>query len=140
MSKSINDYIEVSQLESKKDYEALEIGEGFIVSSTEFPTGVIHTKAEANIIALLIFAHDVPRGDHYHHSKVEYMVVLRGKLKCSFFLPESPKETEDMILEAGQQVCILPGCAHTYTAIDGDVYALEYAPQKFKMADVITVN
>ena len=140
MTNSINDYIEVSRFESKKDYEALEIGDGFIVSTTECPTGVIHTKAEANIIALLIFAHDVPRGDHYHHSKVEYMVVLRGKLKCSFFLPEFPNETEDVILEAGQQIRILPGCAHTYTALDGDVYALEYAPQKFKIADVITMS
>lgn len=140
MSKSISDFIEVSQLESVKDYEALETGEGFIVSSGDYPTGVIHTRAEANIIALLVFAHDVPRGDHYHHQKVEYMVVLKGILKCSFFLPEAPKKTEEVILKAGQQVRILPGCAHTYTALEGDVYALEYAPQKFKMEDVITVG
>ena len=39
-------------------------------------------------------------------------------------------------IASGQMVTIQPGCVHTYTAIGGDVYALEYSPQRYKGADV----
>jgi len=139
MSK-VKDYLELTKLGNVKDYQALEVGDGYMLSSENHPVGVIHTKEDAKIIALLVFAKDIPRGNHYHHDKIEYMTVLSGKLKCEFSLPDSPKDIYDIILEEGQQIRILPGCVHTYTALESDVYALEYAPHKYKGSDVVILD
>jgi 8-oxo-dGTP pyrophosphatase MutT (NUDIX family) len=137
--RAIEEYIEISQLGLAKDYEALERGNGFVVSSTSCPTAAIHTSAEARFIALLEFKHDVPRGNHYHLRKVEHMVVLSGTLRCSFALPEDSSNTIERVLEPGQMVRILPGCVHTYTALEGNALALEYAPQRYEASDVIVI-
>jgi len=136
---SIKNYLELTVLGNVKDYKALEKGDGYILPSLCNPTGVFHTKVDAKIIALLIFKKDEPRGFHYHLEKIEYMTILSGKLKCKFSLPESDEQME-LMLEEGQQIKILPGCIHTYTAIDGDVYAIEYAPQRYKESDVIVIK
>lgn len=139
MSK-VKDFIELTTLGNVKDYKALEVGDGYILPSENRPVGVIHTKESADIIALLVFAKDTPRGDHYHHDKIEYMTVLSGRLKCEFSLPESPEDTYEIILEEGQQIKIKPGCIHTYTALGKDVYALEYAPNRYKEKDVVMAS
>lgn len=136
----IQQYIGLSRYGLVKDYPALEAGDGFVVTTTKNPTAAIHTQAAAKFIALLEFANNVPRGNHYHLRKVEYMTVLRGKLRCSFMLPSEPAKTTDTILEAGQMMRILPGCVHTFTALDGDVLALEYSPQRYEASDVIVVS
>jgi 8-oxo-dGTP pyrophosphatase MutT (NUDIX family) len=137
---AIEDYIELSELGSIKDYPALEVGDGFVVTSTTYPKAAIHTQADAKFIALLEFVHNVPRGNHYHLRKVEHMIVLHGRLLCSFAMPNDPKTTIERILKPGQMVRILPGCVHTYTALDGNVFALEYAPQRYEASDVIVVE
>lgn len=137
--KKIEEYLTLNELGDVKDYKALEIGDGYILSNEEKPIGVFHTKEDAKIIALLIFKENVPRGFHYHLEKIEYMTVLSGKLKCEFSLPESDEKME-LILNEGQQVKILPGCIHTYTALEKDVYAIEYAPNRYKESDVIVVK
>lgn len=137
--KKIEEYLTLNELGDVKDYKALEIGDGYILSNEEKPIGVFHTKEDAKIIALLIFKKNVPRGFHYHLEKIEYMTVLSGKLKCEFSLPESDEKME-LILNEGQQVKILPGCIHTYTALEKDVYAIEYAPNRYKESDVIVVE
>lgn len=136
----VKDYIELTKLSNVKDYKALEVGDGYIIPSEHRPVGVIHTKECAEIIALLVFAKETPRGDHYHHDKIEYMTVLSGKLKCEFSLPEEPNDKFEIILEEGHQIRIKPGCIHTYTAIEKDVYALEYAPNRYREKDVVMAN
>ncbi len=136
----VNDYIEQIVLGDIKDYKALEAGDGYILPSGEFPVGVIHTKEDAKIIALLVFAKNVPRGNHYHHKKVEYMTVLKGTLHCQFYLPSSPEDIFEVVLTPGQQVKILPGCVHIYTALEDDVYAIEYAPQRYEENDVVVLE
>lgn len=134
------EYVEVSQLGLVKDYEALEVGDGYVVPTTNLPTAALHPKVDACFLALLIFAKDTPRGNHYHLRKVEHMVVLRGRLLCAFALPEEPTNKFEVLLEAGQMVRILPGCVHTFTAQGEDVYALEYAPQRYEAADVLLID
>lgn len=136
---TIEDHFEVSQLDTTKDYEKLEVGDGYVQSTNSSPTIGIHPKADVHFIALLEFLHDEPRGNHYHKRKVEHMVLLRGKLRCNFSLPENPSKTVEVVLIPGQMVRILPGCVHTYTALEGDAFALEYAAQRYEAADVIVV-
>ena len=135
---SVRDHLEIWNLGEVKDYGALENGDGFVMSVDGSPTGVIHTRDDAKVIALLKFKHNTARGEHYHLRKVEYMIVLQGRLQCEFYLPNHRKEGETIILEPGQQIRILPGCAHVYTALGGDVLALEYSPQRYIGSDVYT--
>jgi ADP-ribose pyrophosphatase YjhB (NUDIX family)/mannose-6-phosphate isomerase-like protein (cupin superfamily) len=133
---SVSEHLETWVLGAAKDYAALEDGDGFVTSADGTPTGVIHTRDDAKTIALLKFKQDTARGEHYHLHKVEYMVVLQGRLRCEFYLPGRRSESEVVIMESGQQVRILPGCAHVYTALGGDVLALEYSPQRYVGSDV----
>lgn len=137
--KKVEDYLELNQLGDVKNYKALEVGDGYILPDSCNPVGVFHTKEDAKVIALLVFEKDVPRGFHYHLEKIEYMTVLSGKMKCEFSLPTSDDKLE-IILTEGQQIRILPGCIHTYTALEKNVYAIEYAPQRYKESDVIVVK
>lgn len=135
----IQDYIEIIQLGVKKDYPALEAGDGYVVPAEDFPTAALHPKSAVQFLALLRFAHNVPRGNHYHLHKIEHIVLLKGQLRCDFALKDDPKTVMAIVLEAGQMVRILPGCIHTYTALGGDAFALEYSPQRYEAADVMVV-
>ena len=135
--KEIKDYIEVYKFGSEKDYKKLEEGDGYIFPSTTNPIAVMHTKEDAKFIALLTFEEGQPRGNHYHHKKIEYMTVLTGKLHCSCYLLENPEDVFEFILDEREQVKIMPGCVHTMTALDGDVYAIEYSPIRYRMDDVV---
>jgi mannose-6-phosphate isomerase-like protein (cupin superfamily) len=133
-------YIEVINLGLERDYEALEHGDGFVLPWADCPTGVIHTRIDAKIISLLEFEQAKPRGNHFHKDKEEYMTILRGRLKCEFSLPEERANILEIILEPGQQVHILSGCIHKYTATDNNVYAIEYGSQRYRAEDVIFVE
>lgn len=143
MTDKFSDFLEFKEFEHEKDYSRLEGGPGFVIlDSDECPTCSLHTDCDAAFIALLQFKHDTPRGNHYHLKKEEHMVVMSGTLKCVFaWPPESGNdETYERILEQGQMVVIQPGCVHTFTALNGDVMALEFAPQVFEMADTIQLD
>jgi dTDP-4-dehydrorhamnose 3,5-epimerase-like enzyme len=135
--KNIREYIEIFKFGSEKDYKALEEGDGYIFPAVSNPVAVIHTKEDAKFIAVLTFQKDQPRGNHYHFDKIEYMTVLSGKLHVSCYLLDAKDEVFEFILNEREQVKILPGCVHTMTAIDGDVYALEYSPNRYRMDDVV---
>lgn len=137
---NINDYLEFVEHEHEKDYPKLEVGLGYIDANGTHPLGAIHTMADAKFIALLEFKEGTPRGFHYHHKKVEHMIVLSGRLQCDFQLADDSDESHSIELGPGQMVIISPGCVHTYTALDGDVLAMEYAPQRYQADDVVVVE
>ncbi len=136
----VSDYLRVIELEHVKDYDVLEKVPGFVVVDGDSVTGAFNTGGDTAFIALLEFLPTKPRGDHCHKEKIENMTVLSGRLKCEFWLPEVPNSLKEMVLTSGQQVRILPGCAHTYTAIDTKVIALEFSPQAFRNNDVVSVE
>jgi dTDP-4-dehydrorhamnose 3,5-epimerase-like enzyme len=84
----------------------------------------------------LEFLPDQPRGNHYHLEKVEYMLIVSGRLHAKYELRDDSHQATEMVLEAGQLVRVMPGCIHTYTAIDETVIAIEFSPQIFKSKDV----
>ena len=139
MPMKISDFIEVSQLGTIKNYHDAETGPGFVVPG-EPPIVSLSPEVSAAYVALLNFAEDVPRGNHYHCRKIEYMTVLNGTLFCDFFLVDDPSQKMSLVLEAGQSVRIQPGCVHTFTAKGGDVFALELSPQHLDLSDVVTMD
>lgn len=134
----IEDFVTIFSIETSKDYGFAEKGLGFVVDG-QYPIASLSPEGPISYIALLLFAEGNPRGDHYHREKVEYMTPLSGKLRCDLQLVDTPEETLVVMLQPGEILRILPGCAHTFTAVDGDVYALEFAPQKLDLGDVISV-
>jgi hypothetical protein len=65
----IKDFYSLKQLGLKKDYLALETGDGYVESIGESPIAGIHTGSDVRFIALLTFKKDTPRGFHYHLRK-----------------------------------------------------------------------
>lgn len=136
---SVYQYIAVSKLSNYKDYTLAESGPGFVVDSKQFPIASISPEQPAAYVALLKFVAKSPRGNHYHKEKVEYMLVLSGELRCKFYLPNKRDETVEVLLHSGEMVRILPGCAHEFTAVNGDVYAMELSPQKLDLDDIFSL-
>lgn len=132
----INDYIQIVKLESQKDYSQLENSKGFVVETSHGVTAAIQTQAKASFISLLKFLPEVPRGNHFHLHKIEYMTVLKGRLHCKFQLEADRDEVMEAVLTSGDCVRILPRCIHTFTALGEPVLALEYSPQRFTESDV----
>jgi mannose-6-phosphate isomerase-like protein (cupin superfamily) len=137
---SIDDYVQVTEFGHVKDHNLAEQGGGFVVVDGDSISASISTNCAVAHIALLEFLPDVPRGHHYHVRKIEFMTVLKGRMKCDLKLASDPTQAREIILESGQMVRILPGCIHTYTALEDRVIAIEFSPQKVEMADFIFVR
>jgi quercetin dioxygenase-like cupin family protein len=137
-NKTINDFVEITNLDSKKDRKALESGgRGYLIQDIDDVSVALHTNTDARFIAMLVFHPEKQRGNHYHINKTEYILILKGKLKAKFELYDNPNEATETELEAGQLIKILPGCIHTFTAIKDKVIALEFSPQLYAESDVL---
>ena len=138
--KSIHDYVQITTFSKIKDYDAFERGINYVQVIDDNISALLHTEEKAAVIGHIEFLPNVPRGNHYHKRKVEYMVFLTGELKARYWFPDNPTEVFETILHSGDFVRILPGCAHTYTAIKEKVIAIEYSPQRYESADVFSVD
>lgn len=77
------------------------------------------------------------RGNHYHHTRTEWVTVIRGRLRARFADLDGGTRFE-AVLEAGDQARVAPRCAHSYVALeDEDAAAIECATHPFDPADVV---
>ena len=124
------------QLSNKKDLEILEKGTGFVTGDNQIFSGLVHPAEDIKFIGYLQFIPDNPRGNHFHFRKIEYMLILTGKLHARFEIHNNSNQIKEVILEKGQLMRLLPGCIHTLTAIDNKVDVIEFSPQRFISNDV----
>jgi dTDP-4-dehydrorhamnose 3,5-epimerase-like enzyme len=75
------------------------------------------------------------RGNHYHLRKTETLTVIRGRLRARYADVDTGARLE-RVLEAGDQVRVLPRCAHSYSALE-DSAAIEWATHDFDPADAV---
>jgi UDP-2-acetamido-2,6-beta-L-arabino-hexul-4-ose reductase len=63
----------------------------------------------------------VTRGEHYHHSKTEKFIVIRGKAKFRFRQIETG-ETHDIVVQGGEGYVVetVPGWAHDITNVGSE--------------------
>lgn len=73
------------------------------------------------------------RGNHFHRARTEWFTVVRGRLLARY-ADVASGATLELTLEAGDQVEVKPGCAHTYRALE-DAAAVEYSDRAFDPAD-----
>lgn len=135
---NVNDYVKVSKVALDKNYEHAEKGAGFVVPGLPLIASISPTQP-INYIAILHYITNEPRANHYHNHKLEYIVVLDGKLKANFYLPGNNAEQIEKVLLPGDIVEIKPGCVHIFTAIDNEASALEMSPQKLDLSDQINI-
>jgi ADP-ribose pyrophosphatase YjhB (NUDIX family) len=136
----IDDHFSLSQLSPTNDIDAMCAAGGF-VGKAAGPIGAFMPARGARFIALLEFAVNVPRGDHYHFRKIENIVILQGDVKCDLWLVEQPEERTTLTLHVGDRISIDPKCVHTYTALGNlPAIALEYAAEPFALDDTVVLS
>lgn len=104
----------------------------------EMPAGdfvQIVNGADVRFVAHLEFraASGAPRGNHVHRRRIEWITVIRGRLRATYVDVATGARTE-VVLEAGDQVEVRPGCAHTYVALE-DAAAVECSDRPFDPED-----
>lgn len=75
------------------------------------------------------------RGNHSHLVRTEWCTVIRGRLRVRYHDLDTG-ERRDWVLEAGDQVTVLPRCAHSYVAIE-DAAVIECSSHEFDPADAV---
>lgn len=138
--KTIHDYVRITTFSKIKDYDAFEKGTNYVQVDGDNISALLHTEEKAAFVGHIEFLPGVPRGNHYHKRKVEYMVFLTGETMARYWLADDPSEAFETVLRSGDFVRILPGVAHTYTAIGEKVTSMEYSPQKYESADVFSAD
>ena len=76
--------------------------------------------------------------NHYHFRKVEYMLILQGRMHATFQKYDDSEAVIEEIWEKGDLVRTLPGCVHTLTALgESNVLTIEFSPQPYVARDVL---
>jgi quercetin dioxygenase-like cupin family protein len=120
------------------DYATISETHGYVdVAPNGNPIAAIIPDEPIKYLTILEFEKGVPRGNHVHTNKYEFIVPISGTLRAKLWLPNSPNDKVEITLHRGQILHILPNCAHSVTAIDGDATAIEYSPQACKDYDTI---
>jgi dephospho-CoA kinase/dTDP-4-dehydrorhamnose 3,5-epimerase-like enzyme len=88
----------------------------------------------ANHVAYVEFPIDgVPRANHYHEEKQEYLYLIKGKVKLFIRRGGRPEETvEEILIDEGSLVFIEPGWAHAYVTIE-EGFAVEFSPTPYEI-------
>ena len=106
----------------------------------EMPAGdfvQVANGEDVRFVAHLEFraASGASRGNHYHLARTETCTVVRGRLRARYQDLDTG-ERREVVLEPGDQVTMLPRCAHTYVALE-DAAAIECSNHPFDPADTV---
>ena len=74
------------------------------------------------------------RANHYHKEFTEILCIIRGTLRLKLYLPENPEAQQELTLNPGEEITILPPLAHSFVSNDGAVL-LEYSPDNLNLSD-----
>ena len=106
----------------------------------EMPAGDFVQVANGEIVRFVAHlefraASQASRGNHWHRARTETCTVIRGRLRARYHDLDSGERLE-VELAAGDQVTVLPRCAHSYVALE-DAAAIECATLPFDPADSV---
>jgi dTDP-4-dehydrorhamnose 3,5-epimerase-like enzyme len=96
----------------------------------------IHNDARGvRMIAYTELLAGIPRGNHYHRRKQEYVYLIRGS--CRLVVKDVEEgDREESVLTAGDLVLIEPGIAHAVVPLENG-HALEFSESTFDPDDTI---
>ena len=113
---TVRDLIRVESVGDVKNYSLLEAGTGFVIGEDTTLSASIPAVEAAKYIGFLQFVPKVLRGNHYHFRKVEYMLILQGRMHCQLFRIYDSEAVSRRDLGKGDLVRTLPGCVHTFNS------------------------
>ncbi|MDR1032458.1 MAG: WxcM-like domain-containing protein [Candidatus Nomurabacteria bacterium] len=129
----IENFYKLTLIATKKDYSAMSKTHGYVdFAPNGKPIAAIVPDEPVGYMTILEFEEGIPRGNHVHSDKQEFLVPISGSLLVKLWLPNSPKDKAEIALRRGQILNILPNCAHSVTAICGDATAIEYSPKFYE--------
>ncbi len=97
-----------------------------------------HKKSQKVHFSSITYLGSEYRGNHYHFRKVEYMLILQGRMHATFQKYDDSEAVIEEIWEKGDLVRTLPGCVHTLTALgESNVLTIEFSPQPYVARDVL---
>ena len=126
---------------SKVEFRRLEVSDppvpaegGIIVG----PSGDLFHIVNGQAFRFLSYVEFLPesqrwRGNHYHQSKVETLIVLTGRLKASF-VDLDTSERYECEIGRGDIVTVQPRCAHAYYPLEFSG-VVEIAPSEVAASD-----
>ena len=119
-------------------YDKNHEGEKDIISRIVKPKGELATISidAMNYLAYVDFPLDgKPRANHYHEEKVEYLYLIKGKVKLFVRRGGHPEdEVEEYIVEEGSLINMHPGFAHAYVTIEAG-FAVEFSPTEYNIIE-----
>jgi hypothetical protein len=137
----IDDFYKLIPIATKKDYQTMLETHGYVdVTPNGRPIVAIVPDEPIRYMTILEFENNVPRGNHLHRSKHEFMIPICGALRAKLWLPDKLADSVEITLRPGQILHILPNCAHSLTAINGDATAIEYSPQAYDPDDTVELD
>ena len=88
---------------------------------------------EINYLAYVEFPIDgKPRANHFHEEKIEYLYLIKGKVKLFYRRGGQPDdEVQEITVEEGSLIYIQPGFAHAYITIETGL-AVEFSPTSYE--------
>jgi len=137
----IENLYEIIEIATKKDYATMNETHGYVdIAANGKPIAAIVPDQPIRYVTLLEFQENIPRGNHCHPKKHEFMVPIQGTLQVKLWLPDGTGKSLELTLRPGKILHILPNCAHTFTAIGGDATAIEFSPQAYAVDDAIELE
>lgn len=98
---TVRDLIKVESVGDVKNYSLLEAGTGFVIGEGTTLSASIPAVEAAKYIGFLQFVPKVLRGNHYHFRKVEYMLILQGRMHATFQKYDDSEAVIEEIWEKG---------------------------------------
>lgn len=98
---TVRDLIKVESVGNVKNYSLLEAGTGFVIGEDTTLSASIPAVEAAKYIGFLQFVPKVLRGNHYHFRKVEYMLILQGRMQATFQKYDDSEAVIEEIWERG---------------------------------------
>jgi len=134
---AVKDYISISKISTDRDPSALEReGKGYMAWKDDALAALFHNGTPMKFIAFLEFKNGVSRGNHYHRTQRQYLLVVAGDLRSKFILPDAPDDVLELTLTQGDLLYCEPGCVHSYQAVDSSL-AIEYSPELYEVDDMV---
>lgn len=135
MKNNIRDYVNIIKLNKENNPNDFEKkGKGYFYTKEGAKTFMYHNGEPMRCLLYIEYEPMKPRGNHIHKKKTENHCVVKGKIKVKCFLPESPTDILEIVLEEGDIISLKPGCVHSFCA-ENQAVSLEFSAQPFELDD-----
>ncbi len=138
-NKNLKDLVSIRKLEFVEDKtNAFKDGFLFKYKKENGINYVFNNGEPMKYLTYLEFPPNIERGKHFHQSKEENLLVLKGNLKVTCWKVGEEDNKLEINLMEGEILNIKPMCVHVYCSTNG-ASAIEFSTKKLNYKDQIKV-